>query len=153
ASFQRGRTRPVRQRTQIPLAELIQPLSPWSEVMSLNQSYAIKAAVGAQPGAMNNSADVEIVQRLLNEHAAQVGYSQLPVNGMVTLQMVEAIRSFQQKVVGMKIPDGRVDPSGATLRKLNEPVGTSTPAFTSPFPDIFAHPNADKVRLNYGIQG
>jgi peptidoglycan hydrolase-like protein with peptidoglycan-binding domain len=95
--------------------------------MAVNQSYGIKAAVGAQPGAVNNPADVEIIQRLLNEHATKVGYPPLTVNGVMTPQMIQAIRSFQQKVVGMKLPDGRVDPSGGTLRKLNGPPSAAHP--------------------------
>jgi hypothetical protein len=95
--------------------------------MALNQSYGIKAAVGAQPGAVNNRADVETVQMLLNEHAAKAGYAALPVNGVVTPQMIQAIRTFQQKVVGVKMPDGRVDPAGKTLLKLNEPTGAAAP--------------------------
>ncbi len=118
--------------------------------MALNQSYGIQAAVGAQPLAMNNPADVQVIQTLLNEHAQQVGYAPLPVDGAVSPQMIQAIRSFQQKVVGMKMPDGRVDPNGTTLRKLNDPVGTASSAR---YPGIYSHPDADKVRLDYGIQG
>src|SRR4051812_21868440 len=95
--------------------------------MALNQSLGIRAAVGAPPGAMNNRPDVEVVQRLLNEHASKVGFAPLPVNGMVSQQMINAIQQFQQKVVGMHPPDGRVDPNGTTLRKLNEPAGPASP--------------------------
>lgn len=70
--------------------------------MALNQSLGLRAAVGAQPGAFNERHDVENVQRLLNEHAGFVGFPPLPVNGMVSLPMVEAIRQFQKKVVGKK---------------------------------------------------
>jgi hypothetical protein len=122
--------------------------------MALNMSLGIKAAVGAPPGAANNRQDVENVQTLLNEHAARVGYPKLPVNGTVTPQMIEAIKKFQQKAIGMKHPDGRVDPSGTTLKKLNEPAGAPSPApspsGTSKYPDVFSHPDADKVKLEYG---
>jgi hypothetical protein len=96
--------------------------------MALNQSYGIKAAVGAQPGAVNNRADVEIIQKLLNEHATKVAYAPLTVNGIVTPQMIQAIKSFQQKVVAMNAPDGRVDPGGKTLLRLNEHAGALVPA-------------------------
>jgi hypothetical protein len=95
--------------------------------MALNQSYGIQAAVGAPPGAVNNRADVEIIQRLLNEHATRVGYAPLTVTGVVIPQMIQTIRTFQQKVVGMAAPDGRVDPGGKTLLKLNEPAGALPP--------------------------
>jgi hypothetical protein len=94
--------------------------------MALNQCYAIQASVGAPPAA-NYRADVEIVQRLLNEHATRVGYPPLRVDGGVTPQMVQAIRTFQLKVVGMHMPDGRVDPGGKSLLKLNEPAGGVVP--------------------------
>lgn len=99
--------------------------------MALNQSYAIRAAVGAQPGAVNFRTDVETVQRLLNEHGERVGYFPLPVNGVVTPQMIQAICMFQKKVVGLRVPDGRVDPSGTTLRKLNELRASAFPPGTS----------------------
>jgi peptidoglycan hydrolase-like protein with peptidoglycan-binding domain len=118
--------------------------------MALTQSLGIKAAVGAQPGAANNRADVEVVQRLLNEHVTRVGYPTQPVNGLVSPQTIDAIKKFQQKVVGMKLPDGRVDPAGTTLRKLNEPAGTPTPAFRSAYTDVFSHPDAEAVKLTYG---
>jgi len=59
--------------------------------MAINQSLGIKAPVGEQPGATNHRADVEVIQRLLNEHAARVGYSSLPVSGVVSPQMLQAI--------------------------------------------------------------
>jgi hypothetical protein len=118
--------------------------------MPLTQCLGIKAAVGAQPGAANNRADVEVIQRLLNEHAAKVGYPTQPVNGMASPLMIDAIKKFQQKVVGMKMPDGRVDPTGTTLRKLNEPTGAATPAFRTNYPDVFSHPDAETVKLTYG---
>jgi hypothetical protein len=90
--------------------------------MALNQSLGIKFAVGAQPGAINNRSDVEIIQKLLNEKAVKVGYPMITVNGVVSPQMIQAIRTFQQKVVGLRSPDGRVDPGGKTLAKLNEPL-------------------------------
>ena len=91
--------------------------------MAFNRSYGIGAAVGAQPGAVNTRPDVEIIQRLLNEHAAKVGYAPLTVNGLVTPEMIQAIRTFQLRVLGVNVPDGRVDPSGKTLLKLNDPGG------------------------------
>jgi hypothetical protein len=67
--------------------------------------------------------------------------------------LVQAIRAFQQKVVGMKMPDGRVDPAGTTLRRLNEPAGAAPLPAKVAYTDIFSHPDADKVTLTYGTQG
>lgn len=90
--------------------------------MAVNQSLDIQGAVGAQPRAVNNPSDVKIIITLLNEHAARTGFARLPISGTVSPPMIDAIRMFQQKIVGLKYPDGRVDPGGKTLRKLNEPV-------------------------------
>lgn len=94
--------------------------------MGLNQSLGISAPVGAQPGAVNNRADVETVQRLLNGHASRVGFAPLKVTGVVSPQMIQAIRIFQQKVVKLSTPDGRVDPKGKSLLKLNDAAGMTT---------------------------
>jgi peptidoglycan hydrolase-like protein with peptidoglycan-binding domain len=97
----------------------------------LNKSHAIKSPVGAPfgapPGPINLRDDVQVVQMLLNEHAARVGFPPVQVTGMMTPETITAIKLFQQKVVGMRNPDGRVDPSGGTLRKLNEPPGAPAP--------------------------
>jgi hypothetical protein len=92
-------------------------------------SHEIKGAVGATPGAVNFRADVETVQRLLNAHTRRGGYAAVAVNGVVSPLLILAIKAFQQKVVGMPMPDGRVDPGGATLRKLNDPAAPAAPSF------------------------
>ncbi len=97
--------------------------------MALSMSHDIRGAVGAAPGAVNNRADVEAVQRLLNAHTGRGGYPAVPVNGVVSPQMIQAIKAFQQKVVGMRMPDGRVDPGGTTLRKLNDPAAPAPTPF------------------------
>jgi len=89
--------------------------------MPINQSYGISAPVGAQPKAVNQRDDVKIIQKLLNEHAQRVGYPKMHETGTVSEPMITAIRKFQKQVVGMRAPDGRVDPSGRTLAKLNQP--------------------------------
>jgi peptidoglycan hydrolase-like protein with peptidoglycan-binding domain len=95
--------------------------------MALMQSLGIVASVGAQPGATNSPADVKNVQKLLNEHASRVGFAPLSVTGTPTPQMIDAIRAFQKKVVGMNHPDGRVDPKGKTITALNTPAGPALP--------------------------
>lgn len=119
--------------------------------MTVNQSLQIRTAVGTQPGAMNNSGDVEIVQRLLNEYAAVAGFQTLPVNGLMSKQLINAIKSFQMKVVGLNVPDGRVDPNGVTLRKLNEHSPKATRlGIRTVFSDVYSHPDAANVGVTYG---
>lgn len=65
----------------------------------------------------NRRDDVSTVQRLLNAHIAPGGNS-LRVDGIAGPQTIAAIRSFQQRIVQLRVPDGRVDPGGPTLRAL-----------------------------------
>ncbi len=93
--------------------------------MAVNQTFFLRASVGAQPGALNVSQDVMAVQTLLNEHAAVVGFEPLTVNGEVSPTMIEDIRLFQKKIVGLRVADGRVDPNGVTIAQLNRPLSRS----------------------------
>jgi hypothetical protein len=75
--------------------------------------------VGA--GGVNSSADVLLVQKLLNGVAPSVGgptplLSEDSLDGPLTNA---AIKAFQHRQ-GMKVADSRVDPHGPTLRRLNE---------------------------------
>lgn len=44
----------------------------------------------------------------------------LTVDGIVGSATIRAIETFQSKAAGMKRPDGRVDPGGRTMTKLNQ---------------------------------
>jgi hypothetical protein len=61
----------------------------------------------------NDAADVEVVQRCLVNHKAFAGL----VNGECGTDTIAAIKAFQKSF--MPHPDGRVDPGGTTLKKLN----------------------------------
>ncbi|MFO0887643.1 MAG: hypothetical protein U0790_00705 [Isosphaeraceae bacterium] len=87
--------------------------------MPLDQSLGIRAAVGSPPFATNDPADVRNVKRLLNEHASRLGFAAFADNGDVSPGFIEAIKKYQGQVVGMKSPDGRVDPGGKTIGSLN----------------------------------
>jgi peptidoglycan hydrolase-like protein with peptidoglycan-binding domain len=75
-----------------------------------------------------NEADVKVVQRLLNAHIARLTpLSPLKVDGKMGERTLNAILEFQKRVVGMREPDGRVDPSGKTmftLRNVNTEVSS-----------------------------
>ena len=81
-------------------------------------AWAIGASVGQ--GGYNHRADALRIQRLLNLVAPGDGGPMLPLaeNGVVGPLTLAAIRAFQQ-FYGVA-HDGRIDPGGPTLGKLNE---------------------------------
>ena len=88
---------------------------------------AINASVGR--GGANRREDVLEVQRLLNRHDLSP-LKPLEVDGIVGPATISAIEHFQDKVVHMSRPDGRVDPGGRTIRQLRSEAGNTrqTPA-------------------------
>jgi hypothetical protein len=71
-------------------------------------------------GGENRSADVKIVQSLLNAHIAKLApLMPVPVSGVCDAPTVLLIVEFQKRVVKAPGPDGRVDPGGRTLRALD----------------------------------
>jgi putative chitinase len=71
----------------------------------------------------NSIDDVKTVQILLNFHLEkQPGRSLLKEDGIAGTSTLAAIEEFQHRVVGMKKPDGRVDPGGTTLRTLHHEI-------------------------------
>lgn len=70
-------------------------------------------------GGANAFADVQTVQRLLNNYVGRLGIRRLAVDGRVGPLTIGAIERFQRQVVGFARPDGRVDPGGRTLATLN----------------------------------
>ncbi|NBC33992.1 MAG: hypothetical protein GVY13_15060 [Alphaproteobacteria bacterium] len=90
-------------------------------------------------GGVNARRDVSTIQALLNANIQKIQpRNRLTVNGQCGASTIAAIEAFQRQVVGMNSPDGRVDPNGGTLKKLNEgaPQGV-----TVPMPEIPQHSN------------
>jgi len=80
----------------------------------------ISARVGA--GGTNRQEDVRAVQLLLNTFILAnrlPGLRALKIDGLIGPSTINAIKEFQRIFVGMRSPDGRVDPRGRTLEKLN----------------------------------
>ena len=71
-------------------------------------------------GGKNEQADVTVVQELLNKFTKVGGYSKVAVDGKFGPETLAAIKSFQEKVLGMSGPDGLVEPGKNTFKKLNE---------------------------------
>jgi peptidoglycan hydrolase-like protein with peptidoglycan-binding domain len=84
---------------------------------------SIKGSVGV--GGANAKADVLTVQQLLNGVTPEDGGPQplLAEDGIAGPKTNAAIKKFQTRQA-LKVVDGRVDPNGPTLRKLND---VSTP--------------------------
>jgi peptidoglycan hydrolase-like protein with peptidoglycan-binding domain len=103
---------------------------------------SIAASVG-QMGGVNLLNDVKIVQGLLNNVAQFAGGPplKLVVDGACGPKTKDAIKKFQMQHFGLGGADGRVDPNGRTLAKLNEfdtgiPSLPSLPPVPSPFPPL-----------------
>lgn len=80
----------------------------------------ISASVGND--GVNRKDDSITVQELLNRVPPDQGgpSPDLVVDGLPWQNTQKAIRRFQKVQLGFKWPDGRVDPGGQTLAKLNE---------------------------------
>ncbi|MDF0540841.1 peptidoglycan-binding domain-containing protein [Sphingobium sp. H39-3-25] len=76
----------------------------------------IYASVGK--GGVNATADVTLVQRLLNTLVELMGLAPLEADGDCGDLTIEAIRAFQFRFLGMVRPDGRIDPGGRSWTRL-----------------------------------
>lgn len=86
----------------------------------------ITASVGRN--GINKRQDVIKIKQLINKNAhLLVPLESLQETDALDEPTIDAIETFQQRVVLIK-PDGRVDPHGQTLKKLNE---NATPSHTA----------------------
>ena len=81
----------------------------------------ISASVGNR--GVNRPDDVRQVQERLNRFVARLELEPLQVDGDCGPQTRAAITAFQDDVMGVEVPDGRVDPGGATWQRLDAPPG------------------------------
>ncbi|MEM6662226.1 MAG: N-acetylmuramidase family protein [Pseudomonadota bacterium] len=78
----------------------------------------IKASVGIK--GRNNKADVLVIRKLLRRHAHWLpANQQVAETGAYEPTIGAAIQTFQKTAGAVKSPDGRVDPNGYSLRRLN----------------------------------
>jgi len=93
------------------------------------QKMEILYSVGK--GGKNKAIDVALIQALLQSYYKKIkkdtssekdenkkDFSTLHINGSVSDILIEAVKQFQQSVVLMKVPDGRIDPRGTSFKKL-----------------------------------
>ncbi len=79
----------------------------------------INNSVGAH--GVNTKEDTKIIQILLNfSQADLIPLRHLKIDGRFGENTQVAIRTFQSRVLNMRVPDGRVDPNGKTLSALKK---------------------------------
>lgn len=81
-------------------------------MISLSQSVGEKGS--------NLKHDVLSIQKALNRIKPSIKQPPLVEDGVYGKDTAEAIKLFQQKHVLLKNPDGRIDPHGKTIKKLNQ---------------------------------
>lgn len=88
---------------------------------------SISGSVGLN--GLNRNQDVRLIQQLLNKAGVNAGQ----VDGMAGPKTKDAILRFQRSFLSS--PDGRVDPNGQTIRRLNAlPGGNVAPPVPAPKP-------------------
>ena len=71
-------------------------------------------------GGNNEESDVTIVRELLIRHKAWLPHAMvIAPTGAYDVALGEAIKTFQTHACAVQYPDGRVDPRGFTLKRLN----------------------------------
>lgn len=95
--------------------------------------------------------DVKAVQRLLNQNLHLLSpFLRLVEDGLIGTQTINAILEFQRRVVKLPTPDGRVDPNGATLKKLLKNAKPVRPAHVEAFIQK-ALPAARKIKADWKV--
>jgi hypothetical protein len=87
---------------------------------------SLDAAVGA--GGRNNPIDVAVIQCLLKNYFTQVFRTKgrstskvsptLQIDGECSQALIDLIKNVQTTDIGMKTPDGRIDPAGKTIKAV-----------------------------------
>ena len=100
----------------------------------LPMARSILSSVGA--GGVNRKDDSITIQELLNKVPQSEGgpIPALNVDGLPWQKTIAAIKNFQRKQLRVSMPDGRVDPNGPTLAKLNQFDGPPKPPGQQDFP-------------------
>lgn len=93
---------------------------------------SITGSVGSN--AVNNKADVLLVEKLLNKFLTVQGEPLLNADGLVTVDTILTIQSYQSKICGHANPDGRIDVGGGTWKKLDAGAGLSPAPAPTPTP-------------------
>jgi flagellum-specific peptidoglycan hydrolase FlgJ len=102
-------------------------------------------------GGVNRGADVKKVQNLLNKNLHRLpGTKKLIEDGKAGRLTKAAILQYQKSVLKFHMPDGRVDPTGRTLKSLAKIARNSRPANVVAF-IAKTLSDAKYVKLKFGI--
>lgn len=77
----------------------------------------LTASVGHD--AKNQSTDVTLIQKLLNDNKITGEIRPLKIDGKIGPNTIRRIKVFQKRIIFMGVPDGRVDPNGKTFKRLS----------------------------------
>ncbi len=89
----------------------------------------VKIVASVGENAKNKDSDVRAIQKALNQimqYNILAPLAPLKEDGIAGRNTKLAIRQFQRIAVGMAAPDGRIDPTGRTLAKLNAVMNTAS---------------------------
>jgi hypothetical protein len=92
------------------------------------QAMAVRIADSVGLGGRNHRSDTWAVQTLLIKVRKSRGEPAIGLDGAVGPETIGAIKKFQKEQFGWPTPDGRIDPSGMTLKHLNLLTDSSGPA-------------------------
>ena len=109
----------------------------------------IVRSVGRSGG--NLKQEVQYVQALLNIHRQRQRLTALKLDGLAGPKTIEAIEEFQRNVVGIRPPDGRVDPGARTIAALEAPNDSAARellAYTAIALALTADPSLQRPLLN-----
>ena len=76
----------------------------------------ISSSVGKK--CTNARSDVIVIQCALNYFWRSAPYRLVPVNGKCDADTLAGIVDYQERVQGMKVPDGKISPTGLTIQSL-----------------------------------
>jgi len=68
----------------------------------------------------NHSADVALIQKLLNAQKTPGEIVPLKEDGIIGNKTISRIEYFQKDILNMVHPDGRIDPDGKTFKKTGK---------------------------------
>lgn len=110
---------------------------------------AIQKSVGEK--GVNDKVDVKIIQAALNlaQSADFKLQKKIVIDGKIGKKTISAIIDFQKAIVKLNHPDGRIDPGGATLKKLKKYIslGLSEDALVA----IMAQGNLSTIKIYFSL--
>jgi flagellum-specific peptidoglycan hydrolase FlgJ len=100
---------------------------------------------------INSPSDVRKIQELINNNIYLLkNRAKLSIDGKVGKKTIAAIIAYQSKILKMLNPDGRIDPNGITLKKLNNTERKPRPGNVTVFIKKKLS-DAKKIKAKYNI--